>query len=157
MRTRHVILLMILAVPLMGSECHVAARVGGPPPPPDDVDPPPSGRGGGVIIVTSTDPVVSGATLETRLLEPTLVASALAVSVWTPSEREPVAASSVLSVSAMREPAELGFEFGQTELIGSEASFAVPEPTGALLFGCGLWIVSSRTRARARAFREESR
>jgi hypothetical protein len=151
MRTRLVALLILLAVPLMGSECHVAARVGGPPPPPPDgVDPPPpgGGGGGGVIIVTSTNPVAAVSTLDTRPLERNLVASALAASVWTPPERKPVARSAVHPGSTIQVPISRSFDLVPAAQAGGVAALAVPEPTGALLFACGFLVASLRARAR---------
>jgi hypothetical protein len=73
-------MLLMLAVPLMGSDCSFAARSGGPPPPPPDgSDPPPDhGGGGGLIIVTSgaSSGSSSAAGVEDVRLDRVLVASA---------------------------------------------------------------------------------
>lgn len=152
MRPPLAVVLLILAVPLMGSDCYVAGRVGGPPqPPPDDVTPPPpgSGGGGGIIIVTSGGAVASAAPEEAARIERSRVEAVLAVSVWTPPALEPMA-----SASSGQEPqaiAPLDLEGGLAapgETSRLSASAAVPEPTALVLFACGLWVASRIGRAR---------
>jgi hypothetical protein len=145
------VILLILAVPLMGSDCYVAGRVGGPPsPPPDDVvDPPPvTGGGGGVIIVTSNAPGASDSTGEAARVEQRLVEAVLAVSVWTPPEHLGEAASSkdLDPKSIVPEQWEIdSMPAGVTSIPSAPA--AVPEPTGLVLFASGLWVASRVGRA----------
>ncbi len=146
---------MILAVPLMGSDCAVAARVGGPPPPQDDTDPPPNnGGGGGVIIVATGDSALSGASAASVRSERELVASALAVSVWTPPDLWRAAASSTIleptTIRARAAVVPMERETGSVlpvEIVAESSSPAVPEPAGIVLFAAGLWVASSVVRA----------
>lgn len=146
---------MILTVPLMGSDCAVAARVGGPPPPQDDTDPPPNnGGGGGVIIVATGDSSLSGASAESLRSERELVASALAVSVWTPPDFERVVAPSTTlestSIRARAAVVPMERDAGSVlpvEIVAESSSPAVPEPTGIVLFAAGLWVASSLARS----------
>ncbi len=150
MRPPLAVILLILAVPLMGSDCYVAGRVGGSPsPPPDDVvDPPPvTGGGGGVIIVTSSASGASAATRESARAERSHVDAALAVSVWTPPDflRGATPSEIVDPTFVVPEAWELGsMPPGETARASSPA--AVPEPTGLVLFGSGLWLASKRGR-----------
>ena len=148
-------MLMILTIPLMGSECAVAARVGGPPPQAGTNPPPNNGGGGGVIIVASGNSFASGASAVSLRIDRALVASTLAVSVWTPPDSERVgptssthAPTSILSRKAI-EPTQR--EAGSVYPVGSveaSPSLAVPEPTGFALFAAGLWVASRAVRAR---------
>ena len=148
-------MLMISTLPLMGSECAVAARVGGPPPQGGTNPPPNNGGGGGVIIVASGNSSASGANAAAVRIERELVTSMLAVSVWTPPDPERVAATStadaptsILSREAI-EPVlcETGSVL-PVGIAGGVASLAVPEPTGFVLFAAGLWVASRAARAR---------
>jgi hypothetical protein len=143
-------MLMILAVPLMGSDCAVAVRSGGPVPPPNNNNPPPpSGGGGGVIIVTSGDSSVpaSVATVEAVRIERALVTSALQASVWTPPDFEPVSTTPKILDPRSVMTAEAGFVF-PVEMVGLTPSVPVPEPTGVVLFASGLGVAASMQRPR---------
>lgn len=152
MRPPLAVILLILAVPLMGSECHVAARVGGPtsPPPDDVVDPPPvTGGGGGVIIVTSNQPGSATPTGEAASVEQRRVEAMLAVSVWTPPDfsRGATPSEDLDRKSVVPEEPEIGsMPAGLTPR--PSATAAVPEPTGLVLFASGLWLASRVGRAR---------
>lgn len=152
MRPPLAVILLILAVPLMGSDCYVAGRVGGSPsPPPDDVvDPPPAtGGGGGVIIVTSSQPGASAPTGEAARIERSHVEAALAVSVWTPPDFLRVTTSSEDPDPTSVDPE--AWEIGSAppgETTRPSSPAAVPEPTGLVLFASGLWVASKVGRAR---------
>jgi hypothetical protein len=152
MRPPLAVLLLILSVPLMGSDCYVAGRVGGPasPPPDDVIDPPPvTGGGGGVIIVTSNELGASAPTVDAARIERGHVEAALAVSVWTPPELEPAASSSEILDPTSLEPAQWEVASGSPhETTRLSPSAAVPEPTGLVLFASGLWVASKVGRAR---------
>ncbi len=154
-----VVLWMMLAVPLMGSDCSAVARVGGPPPPPPGTDPPPSGGGGGVIIVTSGDSSAASSSAEAARIDRALVATALEASVWTPPDfarvstiPERLAATDVplAEASLPWAPGESGFDLPAEPPDGSSSS-PVPEPTGLLLFAGGLCVASSLLGRRRRS------
>ena len=154
MRTPFVVMLMILTIPLMGSDCAVAARVGGPPPQ-GGTNPPPNNGGGGVIIIASGNSSASGANAEAVRIDRELVTSMLAVSVWTPPDPERVAAASTAdaptSILSREEIEPVLRETGFVLPVGiarEAASLAVPEPTGFVLFAAGLWVASRAARAR---------
>ena len=153
--------LLMLAVPLMGSDCSVAARVGGPPPPPPEgSDPPPGqGGGGGVIIVTSgASSGSSRAAAEAVQLDRAIVASALAASAWIPPEFGNIAERPRIvdpRWATIGEPILSGEPNNAPMLWADEQASAVaapiPEPTGSLLFACGLGLAAEvlrRHRAR---------
>ena len=155
---------MILAIPLMGSECAVAARVGGPPPQGGTNPPPNNGGGGGVIIVASGNSSASGAHAVAVRIERELVASMLAVSVWAPPDPELVAATStthaptsILSREAIETQQPESESVLPVEIAGASPSLAVPEPTGFVLFAAGLWVASRVARAGGARSRPGSR
>jgi hypothetical protein len=149
-RTRFVVFLMILAIPLMGSDCAVAVRSGVPPPQGGNNPPPNTGGGGGVIIVASGDSAASEASVVSLRLDRAMVVSTLAVSVWTPPDREREAAGSTIHGPAsiqvrdmvVRPSREVGFD-RPIAMVGAPPSLAVPEPKGFVLFAVGLWIISN--------------
>lgn len=152
-------MLLMLAVPLMGSDCSVAARVGGPPPvPPDGSDPPPDhGGGGGVIIVTSGALSESspGAEVEGVRIDRALVVSALAASVWASPTSEHVIEGSMIvhpspfpfAESIRSEEANAAALLSADEKPSAVAA-PVPEPTGSILFACGLGVAAEIVRLR---------
>lgn len=154
-----VVLWMMLAVPLMGSDCSAVARVGGPPPPPPGTDPPPSGGGGGVIIVTSGDSSATSSSAEAARIDRTLVAAALEASVWTPPdfarasripERFEPTDLPLAEVTLPWTPGESGLDL-PAPIPDAPASTPVPEPTGVLLFAIGLGVASSLLERRLRS------
>lgn len=140
---------MILAVPLMGSDCYVATRVGGPPPggngPPP---PPPNGGGGGVIIVTSGDPIPSPPTTDALVVDRQLVASVLAASVWTPPAPGPSVGDKAGGVPRAVVTGWTQIDSQPVVVAAPEGATAVPEPTGLLLFSGGLAVVVHAARTR---------
>lgn len=153
MRRPLAVMLLMLAVPLMGSDCSVAVRVGGPPlPPPDGSDPPPDdGGGGGVIIVTSGASSESSraAGAEAVYLDRALVASALAASAWTPPDFETVAERSriVDPSGAMLGESPLSGESKPASIPSAHEKVSalaapMPEPTGSLLFASGMGLIA---------------
>lgn len=147
MRIPPVALLMILAVPLMGSDCSVAARVGGPPPPPGGTNPPPPNGGGGIIIVTSSDPTPTVPTAEALRIERRLVASALAASVWTPPDSRPLVRDSMSWNPESAATTATQIDSLPVEFAAPQAA-AVPEPTGFVVFAGGLAVAAHSLRKR---------
>ena len=142
---------MILAVPMMGSDCYVSTRVGGPPPPADGTDPlpPNGGGGGGVIIVTSGDPIPRPPSTDALLIDRQLVVSALAASVWTPPAPtslvdDPASGDRKFAATTSTEIEALPVAFAVPE-----SATAVPEPSGLLLFSGGLAVAVHSLRTRA--------
>lgn len=89
----------------------------------------------------------SAATRESARVERSHVEAALAVSVWTPPDFLRAAAPSEIvdPTFVVPEAWELGsMPPGETARASSPA--AVPEPTGLVLFGSGLWLASKRDR-----------
>lgn len=159
MRRSLAVMLLMLAVPMMGSDCSVAARVGGPPSvPPEGSDPPPDqGGGGGVIIVTSGASSESSprAEVEGMHIDRALVAAALAASVWTsPRFVHVVEGSRIVNPSAMPNGESIRSEVPNAAAMpsGDEKASAVaapvPEPTGSILFACGVGLAAEIVRLR---------
>lgn len=152
-------MLLMLPVPLTGSDCSVAARVGGPPPlPPDGSDPPVDHDGGdGVIIVTSEASSESSLCAKAvgMRIDRVLVASALAASVWTsPKFQQVVEGSrivdpSVLSIGeSVRSEEPNAAAMLSADEKPSAVAAPVPEPTGSILFACGLGAAAEIVRPR---------
>lgn len=151
-RVPRVVLLLALVVPLMGNDCSLAARVGGPlpppPPPSGGGDPPPPSGGGGIIIVTSGDRAPASA-MAAKRVEPPLMASVLATSVATAPNASPRVASSV-GLLASRSTLPPGPIDPASRAIASGSAFATPEPKASLLFLIGLALVASARGATRR-------
>jgi hypothetical protein len=145
MRRNVVFMLLTLSVPLMGSDCQVTARVGGPPPPPPPppTSPPPTQGGGAVIIVANT--AGTHADEASALAVHELVSGALAASVLEAAASDARSAIRAVHASIRSESDAIPLAAGAMPVsLGATSVAAVPEPHAGLLFAVGLIVAAGR-------------